>query len=245
MTPRDRMLKRVRDALGRPEGAPPHGSARSQRALPALGKVMPPIPAGQLIGRFEEELKKVGGLSYRAGTPSELDEILRGILGPAGAGQVVLSRNPLLRPLQLRAKLEAWGHSVNLWPGAESATPAEMEVFGRACFSAAAGITGADFGLAESGSLVLTSETEGSQLASVAPPIHIALCRPSQVVESLEEVLDRLSLFPAKAAQARGRSIVLITGQSRTADIEQVTIRGVHGPLSLHTILVDDSLMGP
>jgi L-lactate dehydrogenase complex protein LldG len=239
---RSEMLARVRAALGRPAIPSPTNPPATRRDFPPLGKVMPPIPAAELIGKFEEELKKVGGIAYHAGSSFQLEEVVRGILASAGEGPVVLSRNPLLGRLELRAKLEAWGRQVISWPEGKAVPSAEIERFRGACFSAAAGITGADFGLAESGSLVLTSQTEGAQLASLAPPVHIALCQHHQVVESLEEVLERLSVLPASTAARRGRSIVFITGQSRTADIEQITIRGVHGPLSLHVVLVDDDL---
>ena len=98
-----------------------------------------------------------------------------------------------------------------------------------------------DFALAESGTLVLSSATEGSQLTSLAPPVHIALYRRRQLVASLEELLERASMGGDRGILGGGRSIVLITGTSRTADIEQILIRGVHGPRQVHAILVEDS----
>jgi L-lactate dehydrogenase complex protein LldG len=108
------------------------------------------------------------------------------------------------------------------------------------CFSATAGITGVDFALAESGTLVLTSFTEGCQLSSLAPPVHIAFYRREQVVGTLEEVLQGLAARREGADLSAGRSIVMITGTSRTADIEQILIRGVHGPKELHAVLIGD-----
>ena len=110
-------------------------------------------------------------------------------------------------------------------------------------FSAEVGITGVDWVLAESGTLILSSLTEGAQLASLAPPVHVALYRRKQVVASLEEVLERLPILPDSNPAAPGRSIVFVTGVSRTADIEQILIRGVHGPRELHAILVEDSCL--
>ena len=114
--------------------------------------------------------------------------------------------------------------------------------FTKASFAAGVGITGVDFVLAESGTLVLSSATEGVQVASLAPPIHIALYRRSQLVGSLDEVLAKTRRFrnPRTVPPAR-RSVVFITGTSRTADIEQILIRGVHGPREVHAILVEDS----
>ena len=102
-----------------------------------------------------------------------------------------------------------------------------------------------DFVLAESGTLVLSSVTEGVQVASLAPPIHIALYRRNQLVGSLDEVLARVPISTSKECPTTGRSVVMVTGTSRTADIEQILIRGVHGPREAHAILVEDTLRGP
>ena len=82
------------------------------------------------------------------------------------------------------------------WPagGEVPPDPASGQRFREEAFAAEVGITGADWVLAESGTLVLTSLTEGAQLASLAPPVHVALYRSSQVVASLEEVLERLPI---------------------------------------------------
>jgi L-lactate dehydrogenase complex protein LldG len=238
MTTKDQFLERVRKALGHSVGGP----SRPAPEFPSLGRVLAPVAKEDLIDRFRDELKKVGGVTHQAGSLADLDRTLREILASAGSGPVILSRNPLLNKLRLAEKLGSWGDSVVAWPPREKdVTADEVGHFRSQCFSGKAGITGADFALVESGSFVLTSATEGSQLVSLAPPLHIVLYLRSQVLETLEEVLDNL-LKRSPAADA-GRSIVFITGQSRTADIEQISIRGVHGPLSIHAILVEDSCL--
>ncbi|MGH9353278.1 MAG: lactate utilization protein [Terriglobia bacterium] len=213
-------------------------------AIPELGpdlrKVMPPIPAARLIDHFEAEFRAVGGAPHRVNSASSLRQILGEIL-PAGSS-VVLSRNPILAKAGIAETLEGLNCALARWP-ATGETP-DGSAFARQCFSAAAGITGADFVLAESGTLVLTSNTEGSQLASLAPPIHIAFYRREQVVESLEEVLAGLPGQPGQSiagADPEGRSMVMITGSSRTADIEQISVRGVHGPTQVHAILLEEA----
>jgi L-lactate utilization protein LutC len=237
MSNKDKFLERVRRALGH-SGV---GAAHATAEFPPLGRVLPPAADGNLIDRFQEELKKVGGVSHQVGSPADLDRSLREILTSDGTGPVVLSRNPLLHHLRLAGRIQSWGHSVVAWPDQKEVTADEVEEFRKQCFSGTAGITGADFALVESGSFVLTSATEGSQLVSLAPPVHIVLYVRNQIVETLEEVLSN-ALKQSPTADG-GRSIVFITGQSRTADIEQISIRGVHGPLSIHAILVEDSCL--
>ncbi len=229
------MLGRVRMALGRSAS----GGGIPREMLPELGKALAPIPAALLVEHFEAEFREVGGTPHRVDSASALRQTLVEIL-PEGSS-VVLSRNPILARVGIVETLKRLNCAAACWPAEIPAA------FGRQCFSAAAGITGADFVLAESGTLVLTSKTEGSQLASLAPPIHIALYRREQVVESLEEIFAGLRIGPEPGEQSAssegspGRSTVLITGSSRTADIEQISIRGVHGPTQAHAILIEEA----
>jgi L-lactate dehydrogenase complex protein LldG len=81
----------------------------------------------------------------------------------------------------------------------------------------------------------MISGAEESRLVSLLPPAHIAVVPVSRLLENLDELLLRI---PTPAD--RTSSLVLITGPSRTADIEQILVRGVHGPGEITVILVDD-----
>jgi hypothetical protein len=83
------------------------------------------------------------------------------------------------------------------------------------------GVTSALFAIAETGSLVLAAGPGRARLASLAPPVHVALV--NEIVVTLEEAFARIG----------DRTHVVITGTSRTADIEGVLVRGVHGPREL------------
>jgi L-lactate dehydrogenase complex protein LldG len=196
-----------------------------------------------MLSKFEAELTKVAGVAHRAGNRQELEEILRVILLQANANNVVLSRNPLLAKLNIDALLRSFGKNVSAWPasveGEVSKGESSLSTFAEASFAATVGITGVEYALAETGSLVTASLTEGAQLASLAPPVHVALYRRTQLLATLDEVLERLRVAIATREAAWGRSVVFITGTSRTADIEQILIRGVHGPGELHAILVE------
>ena len=96
-----------------------------------------------------------------------------------------------------------------------------------------AGVTGARMGIAETGSVVLSSGESGLT-ASLLPEVHIAILKSTDIVPTLAEALARRELREVSAA-------TIITGPSRTADIEMALTIGVHGPKELHVILIKDN----
>ncbi len=238
MTTREDMLSRVQKALG----APPGGSiAPPSSAFDPTG-VMPSLAPEDYLVKFETEWEKVSGVAYRITSMDELESVFKKILLRVETQSVTLTRNPLLAELHLPERLSALEKFVTSWPVASGGTvTAPLTDFNKASFHAGVGITGVDYVLAETGTLVLSSATEGGQITSLAPPIHIALYRRSQLVGSLDEVLAKLQPSYPTGQSSLGRSIVFVTGTSRTADIEQILIRGVHGPGEAHAILVEDS----
>ncbi|MCC7435804.1 MAG: lactate utilization protein [Methanoregulaceae archaeon] len=96
-------------------------------------------------------------------------------------------------------------------------------------WTAPVGITWADLAIAETGSVVLSTGPDRPRLASLTPPTHVVLVREEAIVAHLEEAMP---------AYASGRTSVLVTGPSRTADIEGVLVRGVHGPGELIVVCV-------
>jgi L-lactate dehydrogenase complex protein LldG len=237
---RDEMLGVIRNVLKKHE----KGSlkAKDHPLPPRLEGVMPPISPEELTERFESELQNLGCNTHRASTLTEMEETICLILQHTDAGSVVLSRNPILNQLQIGKMLGNRGKMVVAWPESTERQPAGSS-FRDECFAAGAGITGVDFALVETGSLVLSSTTEGSQLASLAPPVHIALYRRSQIRATLDEVLQSLPVSRDPEKPSPARSVVFVTGTSRTADIEQILVRGVHGPRSVHAILVEESCL--
>ena len=87
------------------------------------------------------------------------------------------------------------------------------------------GVTGCDAAIAETGSLVLLSGKGRSRAVSLLPPIHLALVRRSVIVSSL---VDAWTLLGDRLDAAA--CCTLITGPSRTADIELTLTLGIHGP---------------
>jgi L-lactate dehydrogenase complex protein LldG len=93
-----------------------------------------------------------------------------------------------------------------------------------------AGITGADFLAARTGSIILSAATAGGRRLSVLPPVHIVLAYAKQIVPSLDIALEQLS---------DSSYITIITGPSRTSDIEKKLVLGAHGPKRLIVILIE------
>lgn len=90
-----------------------------------------------------------------------------------------------------------------------------------------AGITGCEFLVARSGSVLVSSASESGRQMNVFPPVHIVLAHVSQLVNFLSEALVGLN---EKYGIALPSSISTITGPSRTADIEKTLVLGAHGP---------------
>jgi L-lactate dehydrogenase complex protein LldG len=83
------------------------------------------------------------------------------------------------------------------------------------------GITRAAYGIAESGTLVLSEARTSSRLAALAPWTHVAVLDRSALLTSIPEAIQKLG---------DDRATVFVTGPSKTADVEGILIRGVHGP---------------
>jgi L-lactate dehydrogenase complex protein LldG len=95
------------------------------------------------------------------------------------------------------------------------------------------GITSADYALADTGTLVMLASPAEARLISLLPPAHIAVVPVDRMLTGLDELF---TVLPMPGEQTS--SMVLITGPSRTADIEQILVRGVHGPGEIHVVVV-------
>jgi len=105
--------------------------------------------------------------------------------------------------------------------------------FRRQSETALMGVTSADFGLAETATL--TMKTRGGQPlhVSLLPSIHIVVIRLEQILENLKELYTLLKWDPEQQNEGITHSMSLITGPSKTADIEATLVHGAHGPREL------------
>ncbi|MGA6926351.1 MAG: lactate utilization protein [Desulfosarcina sp.] len=99
------------------------------------------------------------------------------------------------------------------------------------------GLTYADFGIADTGTLVIDSSSEETRLATMISEIHIAVLPLSRLRASSYALETELQGAMAKAPNY----MAFITGASRTADIERVLALGVHGPLELHILILEET----
>ena len=98
------------------------------------------------------------------------------------------------------------------------------------------GVTQMDFGIAETGTLVLNSNSEETRLATMLSETHVAILSTSKIRPTALAMADELKELVSKS----GDYLAFITGASRTADIERVLAIGVHGPVELHLLLVKE-----
>jgi L-lactate dehydrogenase complex protein LldG len=106
----------------------------------------------------------------------------------------------------------------------------------RKLLDARIGVTQADYAIAETGTLVLISGAEQHRLLSLVPPVHVCLLYARQIVPSLGSLLTRLEQRFA-TGDITPQAVTMITGPSRTADIEHTLTMGVHGPVALHVLI--------
>lgn len=205
---RARFLGRLRERLGR-RPAHPHG-----RPVLRLEGEPPPVayatPMDDLTMAFCQAAAQLGALVRRTGRDG-LPEVLDEALALAGPGPVALTEEPETAGLEGLLKTR----------GREVIRPSQGP---RAVAGACLGITGAVAGLARTGTLVVDSSRAGSRTVSLLPPVHLALLPATALLP------DHGALLRSLDAAALPASLVLITGPSRSSDIELELTLGVHGP---------------
>jgi L-lactate dehydrogenase complex protein LldG len=114
--------------------------------------------------------------------------------------------------------------------------PYEMEIeqMKERVFTVEAGITSAAGAIAETGALILWPTQKEPRLMSIVPPFHIAVLKADTIHNSLSEVMQKEN-WPANMPT----NVVLVSGPSKTADIEMTLAFGVHGPKDLIVLIVE------
>ncbi|HNB50450.1 MAG TPA: lactate utilization protein [Anaerolineales bacterium] len=177
-------------------------------------------------GRFAEAITKVKGYVHRARTMGDALNQLSALFADLNTHSVVYNDESPLDEV-------AW---TERFPEIQFCSPQQMpdrQAWRALCATADVGITSADAFLAETGSLVISSGPGKSRMVSLLPPVHVAIVPMNRLT---------MDIFTWKEAHSRQfpANTVLISGPSKTADIEQTMSVGVHGPKKLIVVLVGD-----
>jgi L-lactate dehydrogenase complex protein LldG len=199
---RDEILNNVRDALA------PMESRRAtcpQFPLPACATGNSHTKLENLL----KEIDKLGGTTRIIQTRSVLKSALEELVSTQGIRRATMWATQDLVELNIREMLQGLGISM-ISPQADKIELAECDL----------GVTGVDSALPGTGTLLLSASAEHPPVVSMLPRIHLVILDSSALRDNLTQAL----------LEASGKSVVCITGPSRTADIEMTLAIGVHGP---------------
>jgi len=220
---REKLLERVR-----------HAVKEGNRAGHA-----PPLPDRDNIGyqgggsdpaaRFCDECTAAGGNVHRAANTETAIACVLNLVQAKEARRVLLGHESILEELGLVERLHGLGIEVSRSDQPDSRDTREP------LFAADIGISGVDYLIAETGSVVVASRPNHPRSLSLLPPVHIAVARSEQIVPDLFDLLNSGKFGNPPALPS---CLTLITGPSKTGDIELRLVTGVHGPGEVHVILI-------
>ncbi len=220
MTSRDTILQRIRDGLSNAAAA-----GFAELPPPPVSEVWPHVTSdlNVMAGRFADELKLLQGETIRVPTIEEARRQLGQLIESAGWSRVGAADRPLIRELTARLPTERVAWATPDWQPRQMA---ELE----------AGLVAADALLADTGTCLVACGTAQERLLCYLPPACVVLARVEQMCEHLPAAWPEIARRLADPG-LRGE-LVLVTGPSRTSDIEKILILGVHGPKRLVVLIV-------
>jgi L-lactate dehydrogenase complex protein LldG len=230
-TSRDQMLARIRVSLAQSRPELENLAARAPHTPPPF--VHP--PQDDLPAQFAAELAKLEGYPHRCADDAAALDAIRTILQRKQAGSVVAWDRAQIGLPGLGDLLAEEG--VQVLDGAIIGSARATRL--AALEPAPVCISGADAGIAESGTLVLCSGAGRGRLASLIAPVHIAVLRRAQIVRGLGAALALIRQRYGPDVLLDSSNLTLISGPSRTGDIELTLTLGVHGPREIHVVLID------
>jgi len=245
---REAVLARVRSALGKTDRTAARAQAEAYIAAHAHGPrpAMPADLVGRFIGRATDMQSSVERIADRGAIAPAVARYLAGLdLAPELASQPALGAPPsALRapPSALRAPPSAPRASPSskagvCWP---EFADLDWESVGLSVEARPTtgddrlGITGTFCAIAETGTLVVLTGADTPTATTLLPETHVAVVRADRIVSGMEEAFDLVR-------RERGRlprAVNLISGPSRTGDIEQTIVLGAHGPFRVHILVL-------
>ena len=213
---REEILAKVRASLGRGAGSPVAPVPTTARVTPRIAN-----PARAEIEQLFTEIGKLNGITRRISSRDDLKPALAELVQAEAVKKATLWTTPDLTTWNVAATLKALGVTI-VSPQADKQLVAECEL----------GVTGVDAALPETGTLLLRSSPEKPRVVSLLPRVHLAILTLAAL---------RADLHQAFAEVKHDPYCVLVTGPSRTSDIELTLTLGVHGPKSLYAWLLDEA----
>lgn len=177
-----------------------------------------------LCERLASEIRAVGGEPHLAASDADAIRFTQSILQNHATAGTLLWKHPLLTRLgiqELAAELGTVTHSADQLA---SLPPEERRKVALAC---SLGITSCELAIAETGTLVMAGYPGRERSVSLLPPMHLAIVERSQIVPDL---IDAIAEFSRRGHDTLPSNVTLITGPSKTGDIELQLTTGVHGP---------------
>jgi L-lactate dehydrogenase complex protein LldG len=175
--------------------------------------------------RFLEELETVGGHGRRVSNIEEARDYIVSLARERDAKLLVRWDVEELERLEVDGPLEEAGVEVTVWRDLADF----REVAGRADI----GLSTAEWAIAETGSLVLTSGPGRGRTVTLLPPTYVAVIAAEQVLRTVPEAVEKYTGDGGLPA-----NVCFHTGPSRSGDIEMSLAIGVHGPGDMHVVLV-------
>lgn len=214
LTARDNILNALKSA--------PKEAVIPRPLTPPLNEMF--LDKNALIERFSTELASQTGVMHRASNITDARRILSEISKAEGIKTVIVSNDDIIKMLGL----QEWGLSAGI-EIFSSENLRERNALKDKAFSVDAGITGAAFAVAESGTIGIAAGPDMPRLVSIAPPVHIAVVPLNRLYTTYETATGSIETMPSE--------LILITGPSSTADIQATPFKGMHGPGRLFVIL--------
>lgn len=229
---KDDILATLRAGLAKNRAWLETEAARAPHAPPPF--VHP--PQEDLAAQFVAELSKLEGKAYRCADDEEALEIIGGILAERGTTTAITWDLEQIGLPGLGALLQERGIARLATTLPPDGRKEQLQVLEPALVC----ISGVEVGVAESCTLLLRHGPGRPRVASLLAPTHIAILRTTQLVRGLGEALALVRWRYGDAIFADTSNLTLITGPSRTADIELTLTLGIHGPKEIHVVVVGD-----
>ncbi len=194
----------------------------------------------ELLEDAAQSLASTGWRVHRAATIEDVGDIVARICEDIDAENAMRSEHEVLKDANLDVALARAGIDTHVMSLRDDSSDEKREEqrsqYREEVFKTDVGITGGDYVVAETGTLVIHPQKGVSRLISLAPPVHIAVMKRGQVLPSLDELflLEHVAMHRGD----RHASMNLISGPSRTGDIEATIVHGIHGPVETHMVLV-------